>query len=128
MQLSDKLLKVDGETCGKRIISSIHKIGDWYAFLDIGWAGDDVGSNPFHRIGRMISEEPEKWVFENKYGEKFTVTPITYEDTHWTGLPGSMLEDARNWQKELKAKGIDDQYIIDRIREMEHVSDNVDIY
>lgn len=128
MKLSDKLLKIDGETSGRRIVSSIHKIGDQYAFLDIGWAENDISFNPFHWIGKMISEGPEEWVFENGRKERFIVTPIVHDDTHWSDEKGSMLADARKWQKVLEDRGITEAMINARIRAMEEIPADVDIY
>jgi hypothetical protein len=100
VNLSNKLLKIEGEACRTRIVSSIHKVGDRYAFLDIGWAQDPAG-NPFHYIGQMVSEKKDKWRFEDKSPNlpeprSFVVTPITFADKHFGG---SMLDDARkSWE------------------------------
>ena len=56
----------------------------------------------------MVSEKKDEWIFEyetNQHPEKliFTVAPITYEDRH---MGGSMLDDARDWQKQLETEGI----------------------
>ena len=123
MKLSDKPLKIEGEACGTRIVSGVYKIGDQYAFLDIGWS-EMPGNNPFHYIGKLISEGKDKWEFEDKRKETFVITPLTDKDKPYGG---DMLADAVAWKKFMDDNGITEEKAIQTIREAEGIPEDVDI-
>lgn len=86
--LNDKFLKIEGEMCGSRVISDLFKVGDRYLFVDIGWPY--VDSNPFHWIGKLISDKDGKMIFQDdSFIEEepepriFTITEIAKNDKEY---------------------------------------------
>ena len=129
MKLCNKLLKIEGEACGTRIVSNLFKIGDNYIFLDIGWTG--ASSNPVHWIGKLISEDNGKMIFrDDSYPDEpepreYFVTEITKEDKDQFG--SLLIDQANKWNQWETDNGIDENKAKDAIRK-EFDLGNVDIY
>lgn len=99
-RLTDKPLKIEGDACGKRIVDSLYKAGDYYYFLDTGWI--DTPTHPDHCIGKMIASDGEKWTFQDDTDRLFYVSPIDAED--FVGEDFSMLRAHKEWKEYLKKK------------------------
>lgn len=119
MKLSDKPLKIESDICGTRIVANLFNVGDRYIFLDIGWT--DASMNPFHWIGRLISVDKGKWVFQDDtYADEepeprvYTVTEITDKDKNDYGE--FLLEQANFWKKYCKDKGFDEAAAKEAVR------------